>query len=93
MGRNLKIIESKECLELKDTTSNKIIAKIYLNDYVSKKDAEKFLKDIMDHINKNQVSSMQEKMKILPLSPCDVSVTDEESVFISLRNNIFDIII
>lgn len=38
------------------------------------------------------ILSMQEKMKILPLSPCDVSVTDEESVFISLRNNIFDII-
>ena len=63
MTQTLEIIESKDCLELKDTTSNKIIAKIYLNEYVSKKDAEKFLKDIMNHINKNQASSMQEKMK------------------------------
>ena len=63
MTQNLEIIESKEYFKLKDPINNKIIAKIYLNEYVSKDDAEKFLKDIINHINKNQANSLQEKMK------------------------------
>ena len=44
MSKNLEIIESKDSLILKD--SNNTLAEIYLNEFVSKEDAESFLNDI-----------------------------------------------
>lgn len=61
MAQNLKILESEDSIELKD--SNKTIAEIYLNEYMSKEDAESFLNDIKKHINIKQANEMQKKMQ------------------------------
>lgn len=62
MSQNLKIIESKDSLKLKDS-NNKTLAEIFLNEYISKEDAESFLNDIKKQINIKQVSEIQEKIK------------------------------
>ena len=62
MTQNLEIIESAECISLKDPNSEKIVVKIYLNDYMSKEDAIKFIEDIKKHINVKQSAEIQEKM-------------------------------
>ena len=59
---NLKIIESKDSLKLKDS-NNKTLAEIFLNEYISKEDAESFLNDIKKQINIKQASEIQEKIK------------------------------
>ena len=59
---NLKIIESKDSLKLKDS-NNKTLAEIFLNEYISKEDAESFLNDIKRQINIKQASEIQEKIK------------------------------
>lgn len=61
MSKNLEIIESKDSLILKD--SNNTLAEIYLNEFMSKEDAQSFLKEIKKHINQKQGNSIQEKMK------------------------------
>ena len=61
MMLNLKIFELNDSLKLKN--SNKTIAEISLNEYMSKEDAESFLNDIKKHINIKQANVMQEKMK------------------------------
>ena len=62
MSQNLKIIESKDSLKLKDS-NNKTLAEIFLNEYISKEDAESFLNDIKKQINIKQASEIQEKIK------------------------------
>ena len=62
MTQNLKIIESKESLKLKDS-NNITIAEIFINEYFSKEDAESFLNDIKKQINIKQASEIQEKIK------------------------------
>ena len=63
MNQNLEIVESTDCISLKDVNTNQIMAKIYINEYVSKKDAMAFIKDIKKHIKVKQTNTMQEKMK------------------------------
>ena len=63
MPQNLEIIQSKDNLSLKDIINNKTIAEIYLNEYISKNDAESFLNDIKKHINIKQANEMQKKMQ------------------------------
>ena len=63
MNQNLEIIESTECISLKEVNTDQIIAKIYINDYVSKDDAITFIHDIEKHIKVKQANTMQEKMK------------------------------
>ena len=62
MSQNLKIIESKDSLKLKDS-NNKTLAEIFLNEYILKEDAESFLNDIKRQINIKQASEIQEKIK------------------------------
>ena len=62
MSQNLKIMESKDSLKLKDS-NNKTLAEIFLNEYISKEDAESFLNDIKKQINIKQASEIQEKIK------------------------------
>lgn len=62
MSQNLKIIESKDSLKLNDS-NNKTLAEIFLNEYISKEDAESFLNGIKKQINIKQASEIQEKIK------------------------------
>ena len=60
MSQNLKIIESKDSLKLNDS-NNKTLAEIFLNEYISKEDAESFLNGIKKQINIKLVNTKVEQ--------------------------------
>ena len=77
MAQNFKTLESKDSLKLKGS-DNKTIAKISLNEYISKEDAESFLNDIKKHINIKQANEMQEKMQRIDelMQKCDYQLEE-----------------
>lgn len=86
MAQNPEIIESKDSLILKD--SNIIVAEIYLNEFMSKEDAELFLNDIKKHINLKQGSYIQEKMKKVDqeMQKCNYDLEDLYKLYDSKKD-------